>query len=263
MKKKILITGGAGLIGSILIKKLGSKFDFSSLDIKKVKGLKSHVANLSDLDNILPAFEDIDTVIHLAADRSAEAPWNSVLKNNLIGTYNVFEAAKRLNCQRVIFASSNHASGGFYNVNPWKHIFKGKFNKLKKNSYPLIDESYRIRPDGDYGVGKAYGESIGSYYSDYHGISSINLRIGWVISDDDPTFSPFALSLWLSHSDTVQIFDLCIKASNKIKYDTFYATSDNTWKIFNIEKAKQKLGYKPFNGAGSNFKLSKPPLRDQ
>ena len=43
MKKKILITGGAGLIGSILIKKLGSKFDFSSLDIKKVKGLKSHV----------------------------------------------------------------------------------------------------------------------------------------------------------------------------------------------------------------------------
>ncbi|MBI21161.1 MAG: hypothetical protein CL780_02815 [Chloroflexi bacterium] len=263
MKKKILITGGAGLIGSILIKKLGSKFDFSSLDIKKVKGLKSHVANLSDLDNILPAFEDIDTVIHLAADRSAEAPWNSVLKNNLIGTYNVFEAAKRLNCQRVIFASSNHASGGFYNLNPWKHIFKGKFNKLKKNSYPLIDESYRIRPDGYYGVGKAYGESIGSYYSDYHGISSMNLRIGWVISDDDPTFSPFALSLWLSHNDAAQIFKLCIEAKNSMKYGIFYATSDNDWKMFSIEKAKKILGFEPKDNAGSKFINRSPPKRDQ
>ena len=219
--------------------------------------------NLSDIEKIQPAFENIDTVIHLAADRSSDAPWESVLTNNLIGTYNVFEAAKRSNCQRVIFASSNHATGGFYTSTPWKYIVEGNYDELKKNQYDLIDENSRIRPDGYYGVAKAYGESIGSYYSDYYQLSCINLRIGWVISNDDPTFSPFALSLWLSHSDTVQIFDLCINASNKIKYDTFYATSDNTWKIFNIEKAKQKLGYKPFNGAGSNFKLSTPPLRDQ
>ena len=84
--KNILITGAAGLIGSILIKRLGKKYNFSGLDLKEVNGINCTIANLSDLDAIKPAFRDIDTVIHLAADRSANAPWESVLSNNLIGT---------------------------------------------------------------------------------------------------------------------------------------------------------------------------------
>ena len=260
--KKILITGAAGLIGSVLIKRLGKKYDFSGLDLKDAKGINCTIANLSDLDAIKPAFRGIDTVIHLAADRSANAPWESVLPNNLIGTYNVFEAAKISNCKRVIFASSNHASGGFYKIKPWKHIFEGNFDKLKNKNYELIDESYRTRPDGYYGVAKGYGESIGSYYSDFYGLSSLNLKIGWVISSDDPTFSPYALSLWLSHEDAAQIFELCIDAPKNIKYDTFYATSDNAWKIFSIGRAKKILGFKPKDSAGSSFSLRPPPVRD-
>ncbi len=262
-RKRVLITGGAGLIGSVLIERLGSRYELSSLDLKPVDGIASTVASLADLDAIQPAFEGIDAVVHLAADRAAYAEWDSVLPNNLVGTYNVFEASRREEVKRVIFASSNHATGGFYLDAPWKHIADGNFDQLKEGGYPLVDEAAMIRPDGFYGVSKAFGEAIGSYYNDYHGLASIQLRIGWVISNDDPTFSPFALSLWLSHRDAAQITRRCIDAPESLRYGIYYATSDNKWKIFDISRAKSELGYSPQDGAGSEFTLGPPPARDR
>jgi len=254
-KRKVLITGGAGLIGSILIDKLSDKYEFSSLDLKEVPGIKSTVANLDELDAIQPAFEGIDTVVHLAADRSPEGSWESILQNNFVATYNVFEASKRSGVKRVIFASSNHAEGGFYLDPPWKHINEGNFHLLERDNYELVTERHMIRPDSYYGVAKAYGEALGSYYNDYHGVSSFHLRIGWVLETDDSTFSPYALSLWLSHRDTAQIIDLCIGAPESHKYDIFNATSENMWKIFDIQHAKDALGYKPEDAAGEDFEL--------
>ena len=252
-KRKVLITGGAGLIGSILIERLSDKYEFSSLDLREVDGIKSTVANLDDLHAISPAFNGIDTVIHLAADRSPEGSWESILQNNFVATYNVFEASKRAGVKRVIFASSNHAEGGFYLDPPWKHLNDGNFHLLEQDNYELVTEKHMIRPDSYYGVAKAYGEALGSYYNDYHGVSSFHLRIGWVLETDDPTFSAYALSLWLSHRDTAQFIDLCISAPDEHRYDIFNATSDNTWKIFDISHAKEALGYKPEDRAGSDF----------
>ena len=262
-KKKVLITGGAGLIGGVLIDRLGDRYNLSSLDLRDAEGVPSHVASLDDLEAMQPAFEGIDTVVHLAADRAAYAEWDSVLSNNLVGTYNVFEASRREGVKRVIFASSNHATGGNYLVEPWVHVANGDFAKLTAGEYPLVDEDAMIRPDGFYGVSKAFGEALGSYYNDYHGVSSIHLRIGWVISTDDPSFSPFALSLWLSHRDTAQIVRLCIDEPETHKYGIYYATSDNKWKIFDISRAKRELGYAPEDAAGSDFTEAPPPARDQ
>ena len=250
--KNILITGGAGLVGSVLTKGLKDKFNISILDIKKVDGVDSHTGDISNIDSIIPAFKGIDTVVHLAGDRRVYGDWDSILNNNIIGLYNIYEAARLSGVKRVVFASSQHATGGFYDVEPYSFINDGKYEKLPKDYKPL-DETCRIRPDSFYGASKSFGESMSSYYSDFHDISTINIRIGWVISDDDPTFSPASLNLWLSHRDIVQIIDLSINAPEEIKYDTFYATSDNYWKIWSIEKAKKILGYKPFDAAGSEF----------
>ena len=250
--KNILITGGAGLVGSVLTKGLKDKFNISILDIKKVDGVDSHTGDISNIDSIVPAFKGIDTVVHLAGDRRVYGNWDSILNNNIIGLYNIYEAARLSGVKRVVFASSQHATGGFYDVEPYSFINDGKYEKLPTNYKPL-DETCRIRPDSFYGASKSFGESMSSYYSDFHDISTINIRIGWVISDDDPTFSPASLNLWLSHRDIVQIIDLSINAPEEIKYDTFYATSDNYWKIWSIEKAKKILGYKPFDAAGSEF----------
>ena len=262
-KRKVLITGGAGLIGSILIDRLGGTYDISSLDLRPADGVPSTVASLDDYDAMRPAFDGIDSVVHLAADRSAYAAWDSVLPNNLVGTYNVFEASRDAGVKRVVFASSNHATGGFYLEPPWKHIADGDFDQLVPGEYALVDESAPIRPDGFYGVSKAFGEAIGSYYNDYHGLASIHLRIGWVISTDDPTFSPFALSLWLSHRDAAQVVQKSIEAPESLRYGVYYATSDNHWKIFNITRAQTDLGFTPKDGAGTTYSPAPTPNRDQ
>ena len=262
-KRKVLITGGAGLIGGILIDRLGDRYELSSLDLREADGVESHVASLDDLQAMQPAFAGVDTVVHLAADRSAYAEWDSVLSNNLVGTYNVFEASRREGVKRVIFASSNHATGGNYLDEPWSLVGSGQFEKLEAGAYPLVDEDVMIRPDGFYGVSKAFGEAIGSYYNDYHELSSIHLRIGWVISTDDPSFSPFALSLWLSHADVAQIVRLCIDAPESMRYGIYYATSDNKWKIFDISRAKAELGFVPEDGSGDHFEEGPPPVRDR
>lgn len=259
-KKRVLITGGAGLIGSILRKRLGDRYELSSLDREPVEGTRSFTGNISDLDSILPAFERQDAVVHLAADPGANSPWESNLANNFVGTYNVFEAARRSGVKRVVFASSNHAMGGNYLDEPWKRIVAGEFDKVPKD-YPLVDESMRIRPDGYYGVAKAYGEALGSYYNDYHGLRSIHLRIGWVIADDDPTFSPFCLAIWLSHSDVAQLVRRSIDAPDSLDYAVVNATSDNRWKIFSIDGAKRVLGYQPEDGAGETWEDRPPPRR--
>ena len=239
-KKNILITGGTGIIGNILKQELNKDYNISILDKIDSSDPNSFVGDISDFNSIQESFKNQDVVIHLAADRRSHGELESVIKNNIEGTYNVFEAAKENGVKRIIFASSNHATGGFYMVPPWSDVFNGNFDKVPAN-YKLIDETDRIKPDGYYGVSKAFGEALGSYYSDFYNLSSIHLRIGWVISDDDPTFSSESLSLWLSHKDLAQITRKSVEAPESLKYGVFYATSDNYWKIYNIEKAKKIL----------------------
>ncbi|MFP6570263.1 MAG: NAD(P)-dependent oxidoreductase [Dehalococcoidia bacterium] len=260
--KKVLITGGAGLIGEVLRDHLSDRYSLYSLDLKEAVGIPSFIGDLSDMEAIIPAFEGQHTVVHLAADRRAYSDWPSTLDNNIIATFNVFEAAKRAGVKRVVFASSNHSQGGFYLDDPWKLITEGRFDELEPG-YRLVNEDDRIRPDGYYGVSKAFGEALGSYYDDYHGLSSIHLRIGWVISDDDPSFSPFALSLWLSHQDTAQAVAKAIDAPDSLRYAVTYVTSNNRWKIFSIDRAREVLGYEPRDAAGSEWEDRDPPLRDQ
>ena len=249
-KKRVLMTGGAGRIGRILAGHHANAYDITSYDLNKSAGVRSIVGNLTDLAALERAFKAQDTVVHLAADIRPESPWESALPNNFVGTYNVFEAARRAGVKRVVFASSQRATGGFYLDEPYKSIVDGRFGDVPKN-YSTIDETCPIRPDGYYGASKAFGEALGSYYWDHHKLSSIHVRIGWVMDGDDPTFSAFALSLWLSYRDTAQFFKLCIDAPASLGYGVFYATSDNRWKIWSIEKARNVLGYKPQDAAGS------------
>ena len=80
---------------------------------------------------------------------------------------------------------------------------------------------------------------------------------------DDPTFSPFALSLWLSHRDTAQAVARAIDAPDSLRYAVTYVTSDNKWKIFSIDRAREVLGYAPEDSAGSEWEDRDPQVRDQ
>tara|TARA_Y100001960_G_C14762219_1_gene874785 strand:- start:233 stop:1129 length:897 start_codon:yes stop_codon:yes gene_type:complete len=250
--KKVLVTGLAGKIGGIIRCNLSGKYSLSGLDLEGVPGFPTTTGNLSNLDEILPAFKGIDTVVHLAADPNHQGGWETNLENNIIGTRNVYEAARISGVKRIIFASSNHTLG-FYPLkdNPYKQIYDGDFEAIRQPIKPLTTDL--IRPDGYYGVSKAFGESLGSYFHDEYGISVICMRIGWVMEPDDPTFAPSALSLWMSHKDTVRLIDSCIDAPEAVGFAIVYGMSDNTYGIWDMEDGRKIVGYEPNDDAGTTW----------
>ena len=251
-KARVLVTGAAGQIGGIIRSKLGFRYDLVGLDIVDCGWPESHVADLSDLDSISPAFEDVDVVVHLGADPSPQASWESTLSNNIVGTRNVYEAARLAGARRVILASTNHAVG-FYPLkdDPYKAIYDGRLGEVRRPFRMLDDRD--LRPDSLYGVSKAFGESLGSYYHDQYELSIICLRIGWVMTPDDPTFHPAALSLWLSHRDAAQLIQKSIDAPPSVGFAIVYGMSRNDLRIWDIEAGERIIGFSPVDGSGEEW----------
>lgn len=251
-KRRVLITGAAGKVGRILKRELGHRYDFRGLDRVPAPDMDTLVADISDLEAIRPAFEGVDTVVHLAGDPRPGAPWESVLANNIVGTRNVYEAARLAGVRRVVFASSNHVVGYYpLKQDPYRAVYEGRLREVRRPFPPLTAEM--VRPDSYYGVSKAFGEALGSWFHDEFGLSIICLRIGWVMEPDDPTFSPPALSLWLSHRDAAQLVERAIEAPPSVGFAVVYGMSDNSLLIWDLEATKRLLGYKPQDGAGEEW----------
>jgi NAD+ dependent glucose-6-phosphate dehydrogenase len=250
-KRKILITGMAGRIGRMITQRLSDKYDLTSLDMKPAEGFVSHVANISDLDAIRPAFTGQQTVVHLAADPNADAPWDSIHKNDIVGTYNVMEAAKQAGVERVVFASSNHVVGYLpMKDEPYLAYFEQRDDDLP-DPVPMITAE-ASRPDGFYAVAKAFGESLGSYYWDAFGLSCIALRIGGVHDIDSPEgMGPLGRSLYLSHNDAAHLVDCAISAPASLGFAVVYGVSNNTLRFHDIETAADLIGYHPQDDAGT------------
>src|SRR5262245_59293538 len=161
--QRVLITGAAGGIGGVLRAGLAGRYSLLRLaDVRPCsaagKGEEAIVADFSALDAALAATRGIDCVVHLAGI-PREAEWERILPNNIVGTYNLFEAARRNGVKRVVFASSNHVTG---------------FHRVGQP----VDPALPPRPDSRYGVSKVFGESLGRLYADKHGLSVACLRIG-------------------------------------------------------------------------------------
>src|SRR5690349_2884057 len=121
-KKKVLITGANGLIGSALRQQLSDKYEWSALNRRDLPGVPTTQADIDDLDAIRPAFAGIDTVVHLAALARVDATWDELLGPNFTGTYNVFAAAAEAGVKRVIFASSGATVANVHLDEPYKAI---------------------------------------------------------------------------------------------------------------------------------------------
>ncbi|MDA1280261.1 MAG: NAD(P)-dependent oxidoreductase [Chloroflexi bacterium] len=247
---KVLVTGTSGLIGSMLVNSLSSRFEFSGLDAyrsDRAPDVPTVIADGSDYEAIAPAFEGVDGVVHLAANAPVETPWLDVLKNNISTTHNVYEAARQHNVKRVVFASSNHAVGNFEMDEPYSRIRVGDYEGLAPGEFPVIDNLVPIRPDSDYGVSKAFGEATGRYYHEHFGLEVACLRIGTVNPQNSPAGSVRSLATWLSHRDQAQLVSQCL--TQPLGFEIFYGVSDNTWRFWDTDHAKNVIGYAPQDNA--------------
>ena len=187
-------------------------YDLSALNRSHVAGVPCTQADIADLDGIVPAFEGVDAVLHLAASTMA-GDWESLLATNIVGVRNVYEAARIQGVKRVVNISSGATILGYGLESPYKDLLAGEYEKLPEQ-WPLVNERWPIRPDSVYGASKAWGEALGRYYSDYHGLSVICVRLGAFLADDTPD-NPRSVAGYTSWEDAMRMFSLCIDAPDE------------------------------------------------
>lgn len=240
MKRKILITGAAGRIGSFLTAQWVDRYDLVLTDVRPPQdshGFPFYQANLANFDAIRPLCDGIDTVVHLGADPSMEATWESLLPNNLIATYNVFESAHQAGCRRILFASSVNAVLG-YPPDVQVHI------------------NMPIRPINLYGATKVWGEAVASTYAARTNLSCICLRFGWVVdrNSDQIRLDHQYLDITFTYEDLTRLVTAAVEAPDSMKYKIFHGVSNNRWKRLDISDARELLGYEPQD---DGFELAK------
>ena len=226
--KTVLITGAAGNVGSHLRRELAGRYNLRLSDIVPVKdispGEKQARGDVAKMADMLRVTKGVDAIVHLGGF-SAEGPWESILHANIIGCYNVFEAARRNGVKRVLFASSNHAAG-----------FYRRDVKIDHRVYP--------KPDSRYGVSKAFGEQIGSLYADKYGLEVFCMRIGNVnpVPPDKRR-----LSIWISPRDLARLVSVGIENPD-INFEIVYGVSDNKRSWYDNSNAR-RLGFLPQDDA--------------
>jgi nucleoside-diphosphate-sugar epimerase len=244
----------SGLIGGAVHKGLEQKYAFSALNRSEVPGVPTVRADIGYLDQISPAFDDVDTVVHLAALASMSAPAEDILHANVAGTYNVFEAARQAGVKRVVYASSGATVSGWEHEEPYAALVEGRYADLPE-SWNMITHETPTRPSGIYGTSKVWGEALARHFTDTSPLSIICLRIGMVGSVDRPATAR-QFSVWCSQRDIVNMIDLCISAPESLRYDIFFANSQNKWGYRDLEHPRRVLGYVPQDAAESYRKTT-------
>ncbi len=244
---KILITGMSGLIGTALGNHLKDSAELEALNRSAVKGIPTTRADLGDFDAIRPAFDGIETVVHLAAKAGERFTWEELRDTNVEGTRHVFEAARQASCKRVIFASSGATVSGWEKVEPYKALVEARYDEAPE-TWTVIDHTMATRPTGVYGSTKVWGEALARHYVDTSSLSIICLRIGYVNAEDKPT-SPRSFSVWCSQHDIVDALSRCIDAEKAERYDVFFVTSRNKWGYRDLTHAHDVLGFEPQDAA--------------
>ncbi|TDG06238.1 NAD(P)-dependent oxidoreductase [Paraburkholderia guartelaensis] len=228
--KKVALTGAAGQLGTVLRKGLLER----GVNLRSAAGskpLEPLVAGEDVMHGDLrdPAVVDrlldgVDVLIHMAGT-SVERPLPEIIENNLRGLVEVYEGMRRHGTKRMLFASSNHAIG----------------------MYPVEEKltlDCAFRPDGFYGLSKAWGESLARLYWDKHGIETVNVRIGSCL----PRPTEFRqLSTWFGHEDLFHLVDRVINV-DEIGFAVVWGVSNNTRSYWIQEGANddaKRLGYEP------------------
>ncbi len=240
--RRVLVTGMSGLIGGAVRRRLEGRVALRALNRRVVEGVETHRADIADLEAIAPAFRDVDAVVHLAAYVEANAPIAVIAGDNVVGTYNVFEAARRAGVRRVIYASSGATVSEWEREEPFASLVAGRYEGLARR--PVLTHASPTRPHGLYGCSKLWGEALARHFADTAGMSMICLRIGRVTEVDRPA-NPREFSVWCSQRDVAQMVERCLDAPEEVRFDVFFVCSDNSWSYRDITHARAVVGFVP------------------
>jgi uronate dehydrogenase len=223
--RRLLLTGAAGGLGQVLRPRLKAYCESLRLsDIADLgaaaAGEELRPARLEDGAAVSSLLEGVDAVVHLGGV-SVEGPFEPILQANIVGVYHLYEAARRHRVRRIVFASSNHVTG-FYRQDE------------------VIDPQDPVRPDGYYGISKAFGENLSRFYYDRYGIETACLRIG---SSFPAPKDRRMLATWLSYDDLERLVMAALSAP-VVGHSIVYGMSANRTVWWDNTSARH-LGYVP------------------
>ena len=222
---RLLLTGAAGGLGRELRPRLKAHCAVLRLsDIAELgaaaAGEELMPAALEQADAVLALLAGVDAVVHLGGV-SVEGPFEPILQANIVGAYNLYEAARKQRVRRIVFASSNHVTG-FYRQDQ------------------IIDATMPMRPDGYYGLSKAFGENLAQFYFDRYGIETVSLRIGSSFSEPKDRRM---LATWMSYDDLERLVVASLTAP-VVGHSVIYGMSDNAAVWWDNTPARH-IGYRP------------------
>jgi uronate dehydrogenase len=223
--RKILLTGAAGGLGQALRHRLKANCEVLRLSDRASLGEPAAdeeivLADLADAAAVSAMVRGVDAIVHLGG-MSVEGPFGPILQANILGVYNLYEAARVHGVKRVVFASSNHVTG-FYRQSE------------------TITADRPARPDGLYGVSKAFGEDLSRFYFDRYGIETACLRIG--SSFPEPKDRRM-LATWLSFDDLHRLITACL-STPVLGHTIIFGMSDNAVTWWDNAQARH-VGYVP------------------
>ena len=227
--ERLLLTGAAGGLGQALRDRL--KANCSTLHLSDRldfgparEGEEVMLADLADADAVNAMMAGVDAVVHMGGV-SVEGPFGPILQANILGVYHLYEAARKNGTKRVVFASSNHVTG-FY----------------KQSETITADKP--ARPDGFYGLSKAFGEDIARFYFDRYGIETACVRIG--SSFPEPRDRRM-LATWLSYDDLHRLITACL-TTPVLGHTIIFGMSNNAVTWWDNSQARH-VGYVPQDSA--------------
>jgi uronate dehydrogenase len=223
--ERLLLTGAAGGLGRVLrprLKRLCRVLrasDIAAMD-PAGEGEEVVVAQLQDAAAVDALVDGTTAIVHLGGV-SVEGPFEPILQANILGVWHLYEAARRHGVRRIVFASSNHVTG-FYRQDE------------------VVSPLDPMRPDGHYGLSKAFGENLSRFYFDRYGIETVCLRIG--SSFPEPKDRRM-LATWLSYDDLERLVVAALTAP-VVGHSVVYGMSDNSTTWWD-NTAAAHLGYRP------------------
>jgi uronate dehydrogenase len=223
--ERLLLTGAAGGLGKALRERL--KVNCSVLRLSDVQAFGEAaaaeeivLADLADAVAVNDMVKGVEAIIHLGGI-SVEGPFGPIFQANILGVYNLYEAARKHGVKRVVFASSNHVTG-FYRQDQ------------------TITAEHPARPDGLYGLSKAFGEDLSRFYFDRYGIETACIRIG--SSFPEPKDRRM-LATWLSFDDLHRLITACL-TTPVLGHSIVFGMSANAVTWWDNSRARH-IGYVP------------------
>ncbi len=232
---RVLVTGSAGRIGQAVVRALKTRgHTVRGLDLLPTPGAdESVIGSITDAPAVERAATGTSALVHLAATPDDDDFLTKLLPNNIVGVYNILEAARLAGVRRLVLASSGQVV--------WWQRFTG----------PLpIRIDVQPTPRAWYAAGKVFLEAAGRAYAEGHGLSVIAVRLGWCPRNqehiEELTRTEWGQDVYLSPGDAGRFFACAVEAPADLRFAVVYACSRPVrHEVYDLAPAKELLGYEP------------------